>query len=393
MVNRLLPGVPENGSRGTSVTPSLCKRVRFRKSDCQKCVDVCPEEAISLRPGPTIGASCTDCGLCQVACPTEAFENELCSELFLLSQVESLRDDHEAHGGTRGLGFHCRRAHRRSAGDLHVRCLGVMTENVLIGAAVAGFSRIVLGRGMCSRCHWRSAEPLINRSIRSAVTFARGMGLTEFCVQVEDRDHNGTAAFGRRDILSGLARRLRSHVRVATDPDRRTTVSPALSWSPPRNSHPVMGSPKRRLLKTIVGNLSRESCSRLPHDPEVPWGQARVKADLCGACGICAAVCPTGAISRAREGENHVLTFSASECTNCSLCQEACPDGAIDFEDDVAVAEVCRGGATIVAEVRLTSCAMCGGEMQAGNGAVCATCDKRQVSIQGATRLARHCAG
>jgi ferredoxin len=154
-----------------------------------------------------------------------------------------------------------------------------------------------------------------------------------------------------------------------------------------------MGSARRRLLRTIVGDLSWEDRSRLSHDPELPWGLVRVAADLCDACGICVEVCPTGAIDRARESEGHVLTFAASECTNCSLCKEACPENAIDFADEVAVADVCSGGATIVAEVALTSCAMCGGEIPAGKGATCPTCEKRQVSTQGATRWDRQYAG
>ena len=50
--------------------PDLCKRVRFRRSNCQRCGEICPDDAISLEPGPVVSDRCSDCGLCQNACPT-----------------------------------------------------------------------------------------------------------------------------------------------------------------------------------------------------------------------------------------------------------------------------------------------------------------------------------
>ncbi len=57
----------------------------------------------------------------------------------------------------------------------------------------------------------------------------------------------------------------------------------------------------------------------------------------CVACGLCAAVCPSQAITIvAREeigGTRHPETFEINElrCIFCGFCQEACPKGAISL--------------------------------------------------------------
>jgi 2-oxoglutarate ferredoxin oxidoreductase subunit delta len=46
----------------------------------------------------------------------------------------------------------------------------------------------------------------------------------------------------------------------------------------------------------------------------------------CKACGICAAFCPTGAITRDEAGYPHV---DPDKCIRCGWCEIRCPDFAI----------------------------------------------------------------
>ncbi len=50
-----------------------------------------------------------------------------------------------------------------------------------------------------------------------------------------------------------------------------------------------------------------------------------INPDLCVACGSCADVCPTGAIS---EGEG-AYKINADECIDCGACEGTCPNEAI----------------------------------------------------------------
>jgi 2-oxoglutarate ferredoxin oxidoreductase subunit delta len=49
----------------------------------------------------------------------------------------------------------------------------------------------------------------------------------------------------------------------------------------------------------------------------------------CKSCGICAAFCPTGAITRDESGYPHV---DPEKCIRCGWCETRCPDFAITVE-------------------------------------------------------------
>ena len=86
-----------NEAHNICVIPGFCQRVRFRKSNCQRCLEICPENAISLNPGPAINSGCTDCGLCLNACPTEVFRHEFHTDRYLLNQARAIfgKDRHQ----------------------------------------------------------------------------------------------------------------------------------------------------------------------------------------------------------------------------------------------------------------------------------------------------------
>jgi len=59
----------------------------------------------------------------------------------------------------------------------------------------------------------------------------------------------------------------------------------------------------------------------------------KIDKDMCTACGECASVCPTGAISPAKG----VYKIDPEVCTECAgeadepQCMNTCPDGCIDY--------------------------------------------------------------
>jgi len=65
-----------------------------------------------------------------------------------------------------------------------------------------------------------------------------------------------------------------------------------------------------------------------PGQPQLPVKTyPTVDSSLCRGCGICATVCPTGAI----RVENKVAKIDAYRCIQCGQCVHACPFGAIRF--------------------------------------------------------------
>ncbi|HXH22792.1 MAG TPA: 4Fe-4S dicluster domain-containing protein [Dehalococcoidia bacterium] len=63
----------------------------------------------------------------------------------------------------------------------------------------------------------------------------------------------------------------------------------------------------------------------------MPFGWARVTADRCSLCGLCAARCPTGALRYEERGHETALLFEAAECAGSDLCVAACPERALEI--------------------------------------------------------------
>jgi uncharacterized protein (DUF362 family)/NAD-dependent dihydropyrimidine dehydrogenase PreA subunit len=51
----------------------------------------------------------------------------------------------------------------------------------------------------------------------------------------------------------------------------------------------------------------------------------KLKKDMCKGCGVCAHVCPAGALSV----DERAALFNYKKCIRCYCCQEMCPEGAI----------------------------------------------------------------
>ena len=191
-------------SQHMGATPELCKRTRFRKSTCQICVDVCPDAAITLAPGPTINDNCSNCGLCQTACPTEVFQRDVNLDQLLLAQVASLLRKDPVPGSKQRLSIHCSEACCQDEGAFEVHCLGNLTENSFLGAALAGLDEMHLVIGDCSKCHLESGVISLVNSIASSRAMMDAVEIESFALSIaEDQiDNSSDAPMGRRELFS-----------------------------------------------------------------------------------------------------------------------------------------------------------------------------------------------
>ena len=372
-----------NEDRNITVFSGYCKRVRFRKSDCRSCLEVCPENAISLNPGPTINSDCSDCGLCLNACPTEVFRNDLSTDRHLLNQARAFLEKDQPPGETKRLSIHCHLAESQNNGSLLVPCLGRITENIILGAAVSGFDEVHLTKGTCSSCRLKQGEELLTYAVTTSRVLLERLGLGRFSIRVEEREKKKgkEEVLSRRDIFSITSKKVKDKATsflYHKERAIRENIQEVLS-NKRETGNGKRRSPRREFLRKLLKPKEETVVSVPPDKPEFPWKKMEIDEKRCSVCGTCQALCPTGAISKKWEHERQRICFNSSSCTNCFLCKEACPEQAIEFEGNFSLADLIEDEEKIVARVDFTSCIICGEVITAGKNKLCSTCRKRQM--------------
>lgn len=95
-------------------------------------------------------------------------------------------------------------------------------------------------------------------------------------------------------------------------------------------------TPRKKGYLTLELVGSEENCNRAiaylrEHDVEVNPTSQRINRneESCMHCGMCTAICPTGALSV--DPESREVHFERERCTACGFCSRVCPVAAMDM--------------------------------------------------------------
>jgi ferredoxin len=319
----------------TRVTPvrttaELCVRARSGRAACQACVDLCPEQAVSLGRGPTVVSDrCTACGLCAAACPTGAIRLEEPSAGSLLAGARKLAGDPlicACPGETAALS----QAHPGQV--LPVPCIGALTYELLTALLSTGHQTVVLWQPeRCRTCAKGAGAERLARAAAAAVS--------EFCPGrvVLTGAHSALTAGGSagagavldealvaRDRRAFLGSMLKGGAGGLTTLLLGDWFRPPVKAAPPRQTlHDVTAPSRRReLLEQVLGAVTADRSALLPE-------RAVTVTAVCTLCPVCTKLCPSGALRRTESGDGAALAWQAAACTGCGLCRATCPVGAV----------------------------------------------------------------
>lgn len=368
----------ENKIVPTPIT-ELCKRVLFRQSECQVCVDICPTDAISLPFGPELSDACINCGLCQIACPTETFEglqntDQMLQEV-LRDQADTIINDHKLY-------VHCHQAEVDDAQSISMNCLGNMTENALMAMVGANVQMLMASTGKCSDCQMCQGIDLFKQAAATYTKISKIFSQPEISIQLREKQKTSRAssAVSRREFFRSIGSGVvKQAAKIVVNKEQK--IRALLQ----EDDEPLLKrpSPRRERLKTLLAKLSLPESGNETFDMSastpLPWKKMLVDEANCVGCGVCVNVCPTGALVKDVNELELTRTITHSLCTNCGVCSEACPQDVIRFEQAYSVGDIVSNNEEVVAVVPLNACYICGEIVPASEGNVCTTCQKRQV--------------
>lgn len=359
-----------------------CLPVRFPEQTCGLCASACPTQVIDLiADGLRLNEGCIGCGQCAATCPTGA----LSVDGFALP-VTLPPSDAPIHVDCWRVPFA-----ESPPGALRVPCLAGISAGWLLAlfdlAAASGERSIVLlDRSACGGCTASAGMADLHATLDEVVVWLLACGVAEerlprFVTQAARGPlapniptSAGEVRIDRRGffrgLMGGVARGAEQIAAVqfgADDPTDRPIVL----------RETVAPLERMRIVAALTAIAAR-------HHREVP-AQALPHLSLadCSAHGVCAHVCPTGALVREEQDDTAELKFFAARCIACGQCARVCPDRALRV--------AATGGTAVVAVLarwQAHECTACG-ETFFGAGETCPGCSKHQQLFQGMAALFR----
>lgn len=292
---------------------------------CSVCMDICPKGVYDReQKTPPKWNECQNCGLCVTACPSRCIAPSPANSKRHLLLAEKTGD----------VVLSCKRAECRAGHE--EACLALLPWEFPAYLALGG--KLILNLKPCKDCPHEDCLELLEEQLYKLKCFLGEQSYAEH-VQVCFDELPGVKEEGvsRRDFF-----------RAMTHGGQKATALVL---------NDVIGSKVdamiyRRLLASRVRELAKEN-ERFSCRMALPW-----ILDNCFGCGICALLCPNGAleIGEEQDGKRPVY-ITPHKCTGCGVCKEVCRDDCIDETCAVNLPHMDR---LVLTEVESRSCAQCG---------------------------------
>lgn len=264
---------------------------------CRLCVDSCPHQAIS--EDHKINAKlCTECGICMAVCPSDGIIDRNLVKLY-----------HYIRGAEQ-IQLNCPQA---IPTGFEIPCLGIIDRDLWMALLLqAQEKKIEITTGDCANCPDKEA---CAQSVKA---------FTE--VHKDWTDH--------------------SPVVIAVAPDDGKTKPLPLNQ---KVTTPVSTEKKdwrdlgREKLEEMLPGMTSDESYPIPHNRLFLVESWETKNEIlplpalnvgtsCTNCGVCAAICPQGALTKKEEHDELTLIYEPLKCVRCQRCVSICRPKALTME-------------------------------------------------------------
>ncbi len=326
--------------------PGRCIHRRQQVAGCDRCLQVCPAQAIvpaehTIEVDPYL---CQGCGSCTLVCPTGALiyvDPALSDIADRISRT--LHAFRSAQGVDAWLGLH--------AGD---------PELLLNWARRCGITLLPL------------AVPSVTALGLEPWLLAIALGASGVAVFIDDTVPATTVTTLRRqfeltrEILEALghpqerlwlldSKSIDTHDGDIADVD-------GIKDSPPWSYDPALPDPRERLLSLFKRLSAAGDRDPSPKPKDLAqwanFGRVTVDNNACTMCLACVSLCPTDALHASDDRSE--LRFHTAACVQCGLCEHGCPENAIRRQPQFDVQSLLRREPVVLNRTKLATCSECG---------------------------------
>lgn len=359
---------------------------------CDACVQACAFEALHVNGTIELDSQrCVGCRQCVHTCPVGAIDAGDTDSGALIAAAAAV-------AGARVVELACPGHPSPELGpsdaDAVIRagsCLAALGPSAYAGLLAAGLSQIVVRLDACADCTIGRVQPRIEATLAATRHILNAPDTPASIATINERRATGwtrrplyakSKRISRRDFLRRLAgegQQFGARALAIERPERQMPLAPDKGVPPER------GWLLDALRQLSVARSSQARLTGLPF--------ARFTADdSCTACGVCAQVCPSGALQyTTTEGRAYSLHFASGACMDCGACLRVCMPDALHRED-ATLADLISP-AVVVRSGTLQSCTKCGARFASGsNASLCPVCAFRRKSPFG-SRLPPGAAG
>jgi ferredoxin len=265
------------------------------------------------------------------------------------------------------------------------KCLASFSLPILLSTVVQGVEKVWLNDEACVGCSWGVVRKWIVAIVETAnrilaifgqkprlFTHRTSPELLERVPRERPVLWSDQPRYTRRDFFGALRRQAKGAL--------LSIIAEELSLNgevPVEEKLPQRLPTSRRLLAQILPLLGKPTMPRIEVEG-LPFASIEI-ASNCAACGLCARLCPTGALAFSIEDGNFVLNFTLLHCLDCGICSLICPTESVAFAEQIETADLIDPSPKALLSGELAQCIQCGIPCaKAENETLCFVCRKRR---------------